>query len=248
MTVSGRCILADPYLKFARTICRMACTAGVILLLAAACTESDQKPSENRPVATTAYEGTIVAMGDSLTEGYGLDPESAFPALLEQMLAEKGYPYRVINAGISGETSSGAVSRTDWVFKLDPDIVIVETGANDAFRGIDTQVIQDNIDKIIQRFQSQGVVVVLVGMKIVTNLGPEYTSAFANLYPRLAREHDLIFMPFFLQGVAARPELNLSDGIHPNGRGYAIIAENLLPYVVEGIERDRRKRASSAVD
>jgi acyl-CoA thioesterase-1 len=222
--------------------------AGLMLLLAVACTESDPRPPDNRQVAATTFEGTIVAMGNSLTEGYGLDPESAYPGLLEQMLAAKGYPFRVVNAGISGETSSGAASRLDWVLKLDPDIVIVETGANDAFRGIDPQLVRDNIAAIIQRFQSQGIVVVLTGMKMVTNLGPEYTSAFENLYHDLARKFDVVFMPFFLKEVAAVPELNLSDGIHPNARGHAVIAENLLPYVIEAIERWRQIKAAPAAD
>lgn len=213
------------------------------LLFPAACSNSEQPPAD-RPTVEVPYEGTIVAMGNSLTEGYGVDLEVAFPARLEKMLIEKGYRYRVVNAGISGETSSGAVSRIDWVYKLDPDIIIIETGANDAFRGVETGLIEKNIAKIIQNFKAHGVIVVLVGMKIVTNLGPQYTADFENLYPNLARRFEPVYMPFFLNGVAGVPGYNQPDGIHPTADGYAVIVENIYPYILTAIEQHRVRKPS----
>lgn len=186
-------------------------------------------------------EGTIVAMGDSLTEGLGVSAEQAYPARLEQMLRAGGYDYRVVNAGISGETSSGARSRLRWVMKLKPDIVILETGANDGLRGIDPRLIRDNIADMLQQFADRDVIVVLAGMKMISNLGPDYTGAFEKVYEDAARGYDVIRVPFFLEGVAGNPRLNQSDGIHPTAEGYAVIAANLYPFVVQAIERYRRK-------
>lgn len=226
----------------ARILAAMIC---VILMLTAACAE-DKQPQPVQQAAEEPFEGTIVAMGNSLTEGYGLDPEMAFPARLESLLHAKGYRYQVFNAGISGETSSGALSRIDWVHRLEPDIIIIETGAHDAFRGVETELIEDNLARIIQNFQTRGVIVVLAGMKMVTNLGPRYTSEFENLYQNLARRFELIFMPFFLEGVAGEPGLNQPDGIHPTTRGYGIIVDNIYPYVVMAIEQHRRKAGPPA--
>ena len=180
--------------------------------------------------------GVIVAMGDSLTAGLGVAPNESYPALLENLLAERGLNYRVVNAGISGETSSGANARIDWVLKLNPDIVILETGANDGLRGIDPKLVEENIEKIIVRFKQEEVTVVLTGMMMLTNLGKTYVTAFNELYPRLASRYELVFMPFFLKDVAAEPTKNQPDGIHPNPTGYQIIAANLLPYVEKAIQ------------
>ena len=152
------------------------------------------------------------------------------------MLAENGHDFRVVNAGISGETSSGARSRVDWILKLEPDIVIVETGANDGLRAIDPELIEENIEQIVDRFSQENVTVILAGMQMVTNLGPDYVSSFNEIYPRIAARHEVIFMPFFLDGVAAEPSLNQTDGIHPNSSGYRVIAANMLPYVEQAIE------------
>ena len=180
--------------------------------------------------------GVIVAMGDSLTAGLGVAPNESYPALLEKLLAERGLNYRVVNAGISGETSSGANARIDWVLKLNPDIVILETGANDGLRGIDPKLVEENIEQIIVRLKQEEVTVVLTGMMMLTNLGKTYVTAFNELYPRLASRHELVFMPFFLKDVAAEPTKNQADGIHPNPAGYHIIAANLLPYVEKAIQ------------
>jgi len=195
-------------------------------------------------VEKTAYEGTIVAMGDSLTEGYGLPRDRAYPALLEEKLQAEGFDFQVVNAGISGETSSGTRSRTEWMLTLKPDIVILETGANDGLRGVDPEVTRENIAEIIRILQKNGVVVVLAGMRMVRNLGREYTGAFAEIYPALAEQFDIIFIPFFLEGVAGDPALNQEDSIHPNADGYRVLVDHVYPEVVKAI-RVRRTRAAA---
>jgi acyl-CoA thioesterase-1 len=191
--------------------------------------------SSEAPVEKIAHEGTIVAIGDSLTEGYGLSEDAAYPALLEQKLRTEGYPFRVVNAGISGETSSGTRSRIEWILTLEPDIVILATGANDGLRGIDPEVTRKNIAEIIRILRENHVVVVMAGMRMVRNLGREYTETFAAVYPALAKEFDVIFIPFLLEGVAANPTLNQADGIHPNAEGYRILVDQIFPWVAEAI-------------
>ena len=217
---------------------------GLASLLAVVSCESSSSPSKKEVADTSAVpesQGVIVAMGDSLSAGLGVAPAKSYPAQLERLLAEKGLNYRVINAGISGETSSGARSRIDWVLKLKPDIVIIETGANDGLRGIDPALIEENIEQIILRFEKEDVTVVLAGMMMVTNLGKEYVAAFNGLYPRLVERHKVVYMPFFLKDVAAEESKNQSDGIHPNSAGYEIIAANLMPYVEEAIKVSEAK-------
>lgn len=180
---------------------------------------------------------TIVAVGDSLTAGLGVAEEQSFPALIEKKLQADGYRYRVINGGVSSETSSGALSRLEWIFTLQPDIVILETGANDGLRGIDPQVAEDNIREILKVLKDRNVGVLLAGMKMTRNLGPLYVAKFNALYPRLAEESGVVFMPFLLEGVAMQGALNQADGIHPNAAGHQKIAENIYPYVLTAIER-----------
>ncbi len=207
-------------------------------LLGTSCDSSEKKQEPEQTEVRDAGPGrpVIVAMGDSLTAGFGLAEADSYPAQLERLLADRGLDYRVVNAGISGETSSGARSRVDWMLKLKPQIVILETGANDGLRGIDPALVEENIEQIITRFKQAGVTVVLAGMQMVTNLGENYVSSFNSLYPRLAARHEVIFMPFFLQGVATESSLNQPDGIHPNSMGYRIIAANMLPYVEQAIK------------
>ena len=187
------------------------------------------------------YAGTILAIGDSLTEGLGVEEEFAYPAQLQQKLIDSGYDYRVINAGVSGETSSGALSRIKWALTLQPDIVILVTGANDGLRGIEPVLIDANITEIVQLLKERNIVVVLGGMQMVQNLGQTYTLAFSKLYEDIAREQEIIFIPAFLAGVGANPALNQSDGIHPTADGYRIIVDNIYPYVVEAIEKHQKK-------
>lgn len=185
---------------------------------------------------TPDYEGTIVAVGDSLTEGLGVAEEFAYPALLEKKLRSDGYHYRVINAGVSGETSSGNLARIKWVLTLKPDIVILVIGANDGFRGIDTELIKSNILTIVRRLKEKKVTVLLGGMQMGQNLGEEYITAFEKNYPLVAREESVGLVPFFLNGVAANPKLNQADGIHPTAEGYRVVVDHILPYVVKAIE------------
>jgi len=211
---------------------------GAFLLIG--CDRKPEAPApQNTPppsVEKTAYEGTIVAMGDSLTEGYGLPLDRAYPALLEEKLQAEGFDFQVINAGISGETSSGTRSRTEWMLTLEPDIVILETGANDGLRGVNPEVTRDNIAEIIRILQTNDVGVVLAGMRMVRNLGREYTDAFAEIYPALAEQFDIIFIPFFLEGVAGNPALNQEDSIHPNAEGYRLLVDHVYPQVVKAIQ------------
>ncbi len=193
--------------------------------------------------AETGSEGVIVAMGDSLTEGYGVMEEEAYPALLQEMLLKNGYKFKVVNAGISGETSSGALSRVRWMLRLKPDIVILETGANDGLLGIDPAVTEKNIAQILTVLKKENITVVLAGMKMVPNMGKTYTDAFAKIYPALAEKFHVALIPFFLEGVAADPSLNNGDGIHPNAAGYRVLVGNIYPYVTSAIDKWKSKEA-----
>jgi acyl-CoA thioesterase-1 len=205
-----------------------------------ACSESETETRETK--SPVVHEGTIAAVGDSLTEGQGVDEEFAYPSQLEKKLQSQGYHYRVINAGISGETSSGTLARVNWILTLKPDIVILVTGANDGFRGIDPALIKTNIRKTITALREKKVIIVLGGMQVVQNLGQDYTTAFANIYPEIARKENIILIPFFLKGVAAVRALNQPDGIHPTKEGYSKIVETIYPYVIEAIEKHRAGR------
>jgi acyl-CoA thioesterase-1 len=208
----------------------------------------DAKPAavETSPAKTSrplALEGTIVAVGDSLTSGLGVPEDKAYPALLAKKLEAAGYAYQVVNAGVSGETSSGARSRIEWIISsLGPDIVILETGANDGLRGIDPRLIEANLDEICVLLKEKNVEVLLAGMQMLPNLGPEYTRAFSRIYPRIAQKHQLVFMPFFLKDVAGNVALNQPDRLHPTVRGYDKITDNIYPYVLQTIELHRKKK------
>ena len=171
----------------------------------------------------------IVAFGDSLTAGAGVAPDESYPAQLQRKLDAAGYRYRVINAGVSGDTTAGGVRRVDWILKSRPEIVIVELGANDGLRGLALDQARANLEEIIQRLQAAGVKVLLAGMMIPPNYGSDYTARFAAMYGELARKYRVTAMPFFLQGVGGEASLNLADGIHPTGAGYRVIVDNLMP-------------------
>jgi acyl-CoA thioesterase-1 len=209
----------------------------LIVGLTACSQESAPTTEEKKP----EYEGIIMAIGDSLTEGFGIDESLSYPALLERKLFAEGFRYQVINAGISGETSSGALSRIKWALTTKPDIVILVTGANDGLRGIDPGLVKSNITQMIQMLKDRDVIVVLGGMQMVQNLGQNYTDAFSEIYPQIAREQEIIYIPFFLAGTAGAPELNQADGIHPTAEGYQIIVNNIYPYVLEAIEIHRTR-------
>lgn len=171
----------------------------------------------------------IVALGDSLTAGLGIEADAAYPALLAERLRDEGYEFEVVNAGVSGDTSAGALRRLDWVLDGDVRILIVALGGNDGLRGLSVPEMKRNLSEIITRAQARGVTVLLAGMEAPPNMGPQYTRAFRQAFADLAREHDVAFVPFLLDGVAAVGELNQRDGIHPNEEGARRIAEHLWP-------------------
>ncbi len=171
----------------------------------------------------------ILAYGDSLVAGYGLAAEDAFPAQLERALAAGGCEVEVVNAGNSGDTTAAAVSRLGWVLSEEVDAAIVVFGGNDGLRGLDPKETYKNLDKVLTRFEAEGIPVLLAGMKAPRNLGADYAAEFDAVFPRLAEAHGVIFYPFFLEDVAAQPSLNQPDGIHPNAAGVGVIVENILP-------------------
>ena len=182
---------------------------------------------------------TILALGDSLTEGLGVDNNANYPAQLEARLKEMGYKdVKVINSGLSGETSTGLVNRLDWVLQTKPDITILTIGANDAIRGIDVATVEANIRTAIKRLQDGGSEVILGGMQIYDNLGADYVESFAAIYPRVAKDMNVTLIPFFLDGVGGDPKLNQADAIHPTKEGYTIIVnDNILPILQPEIEK-----------
>ncbi len=179
----------------------------------------------------SADDHVIAALGDSLTAGLGVSPEEAYPAVLEARLRREGFEYRVINAGVSGDTSAGGLRRIDWVLKLRPDVVIVALGANDGLRGQAPDVLRDNLTRIIERARAAGVRVLLAGMRLPPNYGDDYARAFAGVYPAVARATGVPLAPFLLDGVAGDARLNQPDGIHPTVEGQRVIAERLWPYL-----------------
>ncbi len=213
----------------------------VLFCFLTACANSTPTPPPPTPLPPTAIPivGTIVAMGDSLTEGLGVDPNASYPAQLERKLHENGYNYTVINAGVSGETSSGALARVDWVINsLHPDIVILATGGNDSLRAIDPAVTEQNLRKLVETLQAADITVILAGMQTVQNMGQTYTDAFRDIYPTVAADYDLILIPFLLEGVAGDPKLNQDDFIHPTAEGYTIVVETIYSYVIQAIESE----------
>jgi acyl-CoA thioesterase-1 len=221
---------------------RLAAVAALLGLGACRGGEAPAPPPPSPPAATAADEGLIVAVGDSLTAGFGVDERDAWPAQLERRLRADGYRWKVVNAGISGETSAGARARIDWVLGLKPDIVVVETGANDGLRGLPPLVLRQNLDAILATLRERRVVTVVAGMRMLRNLGERYTAAFAEIYPDLAGAHDAILIPFFLEGVAANPALNQADGLHPTAEGYRVVTGVLYPAILEAIVRSRAAR------
>ncbi len=180
---------------------------------------------------------SIVAFGDSLTAGLGVNREDTYPAQLQRRLKELNYQYRVINAGASGDTSAGGLRRVPWVLKSKPAVVILELGANDGLRGLSLEQTTQNLTLIIQQLQEAKVSVILAGMKIPPNYGQDYTGGFESIYPALAKQYHLPLIPFFLEGVAATPSLNQGDGIHPTKEGYRIVVEQVLKVLKPLLQR-----------
>ena len=173
----------------------------------------------------------IVGLGDSLMAGYQLDPGQSFPEKLEVALKLQGHDVVIANAGVSGDTSSGGLSRLDWSVPDGTDLVILELGANDMLRGIAPEVTRNNLTAMVERLQARNITVILAGMLAAPNLGAGYAAEFDPIYPQLAKSHDLAFYPFFLDGVAAEQDLLLGDGMHPNETGVERMVENFLPLI-----------------
>jgi acyl-CoA thioesterase-1 len=189
------------------------------------------------PAVAAGDASKIFILGDSLTAGYGVAPGKSFPDQLQAALRARGHRVRVINGGVSGDTSAGGRARIGWALKDKPDAFIVALGGNDALRGIDPKSTRRNIDAILTRLGQAGVPVLLAGWKSPRNLGPEYVRAFEAVFPDLARKHGALFYPFILEGVALKPALNQRDGIHPNARGAGRMAKGILPMAERLIAR-----------
>jgi acyl-CoA thioesterase I len=206
------------FLEITARLCRSRAIAIAIALVAAA-----------SPAAADTTK--ILAFGDSLTSGFRLPSGEGFPAKLEGRLRGEALDVRVVNAGVAGDTTAGGLARLDWALAEKPDLVILELGANDALRGIDPDTVHTNLDKIIAKVQASGARLLLAGMRAPPNWGEEYQDKFDRIYPELARAHDVTLYPFFLDGVATKPELNQADGLHPNERGVAAIVDRIAPVV-----------------
>lgn len=181
--------------------------------------------------AATPGPVRILAFGDSLTAGYGLPAEDGFTVQLQKVLQENGHNVEIINGGVSGDTTTGGLARLEWALSDNPDGVILELGANDGLRGIDPKLTQANLKKILDVLAEKNIPVLLTGMMAPPNFGQDYAGEFNAVFPTLAEQYDVIFYPFFLDGVAVQPELNQSDGIHPNPQGVAIIVERMMPAI-----------------
>ncbi len=182
-------------------------------------------------------ETTLLFLGDSLTAGFGLEREESFPSLVSTMLQEKGYKdVRIINGGISGSTSASALSRLKWYKKVGPDILFLALGANDGLRGLSIKAMEKNLDQTIETALDSGMTVILAGMEIPPNYGPDYTRKFREVFPSLAKKHDILLMPFLLREVAGIEKYNQADGIHPNAEGCRIVAANVFPHIIKALK------------
>lgn len=203
-----------------------ACAAALAVMIA----PSSAPLAQNNPIR-------LVALGDSLSAGYGLPQEAAFPAVLERALRSKGHNVEIANAGVSGDTSSAGLDRLDWSVPDGTDGVIVELGANDMLRGLDPTIPRQSIETIVERLKARNIPVMLAGMYASRNLGEDYARKFDVIYSDIAKKHDLVLYPFFLDGVAGERSLNLPDGLHPTAKGVEVIVERILPSVESFLAR-----------
>ena len=171
----------------------------------------------------------VLVLGDSIAAGLHLSLEQAFPAVLQRLLVERGTPFRLVNAGVSGDTSAGGLARVDWVLRSHPDVVVVELGANDGLRGQPPEAIEANLRGVVEACRKGGAEVLLLGLRMPPSLGPDYARAFDAVYARVAEALDVAFVPYFMEGVGGVPELNLDDGMHPTPEGHRRLAENVAP-------------------
>lgn len=194
--------------------------------------------------AAPSHATTIVAFGDSLTAGYGVKTSESFPVQLQMALEAKGHKVTVVNAGVSGDTTSGGLERLDWALNPKPDAVILELGANDALRGIDPKVPRANLDKMLADLKAKGIPVLLTGMKAPNNWGDDYAKKFDAIFPDLATKYGVPLYPFFLEGVALEPKFTQPDGLHPTSEGVAEIVKRILPDVEALIARAEQNQAT----
>ena len=207
------------------------------LFFSAGCANNETPPAaitdSTKAAAAISNKKTIVFFGNSLTAGYGLSPSQAFPALLQQKIDSLNLPYTVVNAGVSGETSSGGKSRIDWILRQPVDVFVLELGANDGLRGIQPAETGKNLKAIIDRVKEKypAAKLVLAGMQIPPNMGRQYATAFRNVYTELAKKNNLALIPFLLEGVGGDAKLNQQDGIHPTAEGHHILAQTVWTYL-----------------
>ena len=188
--------------------------------------------AERSAAAQVPDDAPLVAfLGDSIAAGLHLDASAAFPAALQRRLVAAGRPFRLVNAGVSGDTSAGGLRRVDWILSQRPAVLVLELGGNDALRGQDVSETLDNLRAIVRKAKSAGARVLLLGVRVPTSLGPEYSAAFDGIYPTLAREEDVELAPYFMDGVGGVPEMNLEDGLHPTVAGHERIAVNVAPHL-----------------
>jgi acyl-CoA thioesterase-1 len=204
-------------------------------------TSVDARPGGQRPPPSNAAprpdERIIVTFGDSLTAGLGVPAGETYPSQLQEKLLLAGYHYRVVNAGVSGDTTAGALRRVDWIMKSKPAIVILELGINDGLRGLDLKETESNLEQIIRRLRANDTQVILAGMKLPPNYGSEYTKTFQSLYSEVAKRNALPFIPFFLDKVATVHDLNQADGVHPTAAGYTLVVDNVWPVLEPLLKR-----------
>ena len=217
----------------------------VILTFAAACStpkEKDNTPrtmDESKAGTSVADKRIILFFGNSITAGYQLAEDQAFPAVIQGWLDSLGYDYQAINAGLSGETTAAGKSRIDWVLRTVPDIFVLELGANDGLRGLPLEETPKNLQAIIDQVKAANpeVKIVIAGMMVPPNLGQDYTDGFAKIFPEIAEKNDATLIPFILEGVAGEPDLNLPDGIHPTPEGHIILARTVWKYLFPLLEK-----------
>jgi acyl-CoA thioesterase-1 len=196
---------------------------------------SSQSAKGNDAAVVKEKEKTIIFYGNSITAGYGLSPSEAFPAWIQHKLDSLKLAYRVVNAGVSGETSSGGISRIDWILRQPPDIFVLELGGNDGLRGIQLTETKKNLQSIIDKVKNKNPAskIIIAGMQIPPNMGQKYTSEFRSIYPELAKKNNIILIPFLLEGVGGEEKLNQQDGIHPTAEGHKIVAENVWKELIK---------------
>lgn len=192
-------------------------------------------PAPVQPASTPSAvtEPVVVFLGDSLTAGLGLEESQAYPFLVKTNLEKSGHPVRVVNAGVSGDTTAGGLARLDWLLSQKPDVVVVGLGGNDGLRGLPLEAVEKNLREIVRRSKETGARVLLLGMQIPPNYGPEYAQGFAAIYPRIAKEMNVPLVPFLLEGVGGIARLNQADGIHPTAEGQVKVASTVTPYLEE---------------